>query len=291
MTITLGAKQRSVVALCIVVILPTFWLAGTGCVLHPMGSTPWRTTRLMARSRVADSRFLRWHGASAQPTDTNTSTETTSSTETNTTTTAANATATRTMTETTTSTTLTDPLETNATTAMASGPTGPDATTPTATTSLSANATITESSSGGSIVDATPTGSASSPGSPQATGPPSPPSPPRTTTTAGPDAPVPPPSPRNATTRLATQSTTPAQGGPATSGPGNATTATPVNPLEQLNGDGFDDTWRDAVDDKRLIVAARWLAVWLDTPFEAGRHVARLDKIRDYEVAHRGPRP
>ncbi len=37
--------------------------------------------------------------------------------------------------------------------------------------------------------------------------------------------------------------------------------------------------------------AARWLAVWLDTPFEGGRHVPRLEKIRDYEVAHGAPRP
>ena len=30
----------------------------------------------------------------------------------------------------------------------------------------------------------------------------------------------------------------------------------------------------------------RWLEVWLATPFEGGRHVARLDKIRAYEAAH-----
>jgi ribose 5-phosphate isomerase B len=28
---------------------------------------------------------------------------------------------------------------------------------------------------------------------------------------------------------------------------------------------------------------ARWLAVWLETPFEGGRHVRRLSKIRAYE--------
>ena len=32
--------------------------------------------------------------------------------------------------------------------------------------------------------------------------------------------------------------------------------------------------------------AARWLRVWLDTPFEGGRHVPRLAKIRAYEDAH-----
>lgn len=31
---------------------------------------------------------------------------------------------------------------------------------------------------------------------------------------------------------------------------------------------------------------ARWLRVWLDTPFEGGRHVPRLEKIRAYERAH-----
>jgi RpiB/LacA/LacB family sugar-phosphate isomerase len=31
---------------------------------------------------------------------------------------------------------------------------------------------------------------------------------------------------------------------------------------------------------------ARWLRIWLDTPFEGGRHVARLRKIHDYEAAH-----
>ena len=28
---------------------------------------------------------------------------------------------------------------------------------------------------------------------------------------------------------------------------------------------------------------ARWLRLWLDTPFEGGRHVPRLEKIRAYE--------
>jgi len=31
---------------------------------------------------------------------------------------------------------------------------------------------------------------------------------------------------------------------------------------------------------------ARWLRIWLDTPFEGGRHVPRLRKIHDYEAAH-----
>jgi RpiB/LacA/LacB family sugar-phosphate isomerase len=31
---------------------------------------------------------------------------------------------------------------------------------------------------------------------------------------------------------------------------------------------------------------AQWLRVWLETPFEGGRHVARLEKIRAYERAH-----
>ena len=30
----------------------------------------------------------------------------------------------------------------------------------------------------------------------------------------------------------------------------------------------------------------RWMLVWLDTPFEGGRHVPRLAKIADYERAH-----
>ena len=32
--------------------------------------------------------------------------------------------------------------------------------------------------------------------------------------------------------------------------------------------------------------AVRWLLLWLETPFEAGRHVARLRKIAEYEAAH-----
>lgn len=32
--------------------------------------------------------------------------------------------------------------------------------------------------------------------------------------------------------------------------------------------------------------AVRWLHLWLETPFEAGRHVARLRKIADYEATH-----
>ena len=100
---------------------------------------------------------------------------------------------------------------------------------------------------------------------------------------------MPPPSPRNATTRLATQSTTPAQGGPATSGTGNTTTATPVNPLEQLNGDGFDDTWRDAVDDKRLIVAARWLAVMV--AFSSGIFLCSGIRMLRWLVANRSRKP
>ena len=31
---------------------------------------------------------------------------------------------------------------------------------------------------------------------------------------------------------------------------------------------------------------ARWLSIWLETPFEGGRHVARLRKIAEYESAH-----
>jgi len=30
----------------------------------------------------------------------------------------------------------------------------------------------------------------------------------------------------------------------------------------------------------------RWMVVWLDTPFEGGRHVPRLAKIAEYERAH-----
>jgi len=33
--------------------------------------------------------------------------------------------------------------------------------------------------------------------------------------------------------------------------------------------------------------AARWLRIWLETPFEGGRHVARLEKILAYEKSHR----
>jgi RpiB/LacA/LacB family sugar-phosphate isomerase len=32
--------------------------------------------------------------------------------------------------------------------------------------------------------------------------------------------------------------------------------------------------------------AVRWLGIWLTTPFEGGRHVARLRKIAEYENAH-----
>jgi RpiB/LacA/LacB family sugar-phosphate isomerase len=31
---------------------------------------------------------------------------------------------------------------------------------------------------------------------------------------------------------------------------------------------------------------ARWLRIWLETPFEGGRHVARLRKIAAYEALH-----
>lgn len=31
---------------------------------------------------------------------------------------------------------------------------------------------------------------------------------------------------------------------------------------------------------------SRWLRVWLDTPFEGGRHIQRLRKIHAYEQAH-----
>ena len=34
---------------------------------------------------------------------------------------------------------------------------------------------------------------------------------------------------------------------------------------------------------------ARWLKIWLETPFEGGRHVARLRKIADYERTHVTP--
>ena len=36
--------------------------------------------------------------------------------------------------------------------------------------------------------------------------------------------------------------------------------------------------------DHELVVT--WLRVWLETPFEGGRHVARLAKIAAYEAAH-----
>jgi RpiB/LacA/LacB family sugar-phosphate isomerase len=32
--------------------------------------------------------------------------------------------------------------------------------------------------------------------------------------------------------------------------------------------------------------AARWLRIWLETPFEGGRHVRRLQKIQEYEQSH-----
>ena len=37
--------------------------------------------------------------------------------------------------------------------------------------------------------------------------------------------------------------------------------------------------------------AARWLKLWLETPFEGGRHVPRLRKIADYEASHPTTRP
>jgi len=36
--------------------------------------------------------------------------------------------------------------------------------------------------------------------------------------------------------------------------------------------------------------AVRWLRLWLETPFEGGRHLARLTKIRAYEATHLGLR-
>jgi len=36
--------------------------------------------------------------------------------------------------------------------------------------------------------------------------------------------------------------------------------------------------------------AVRWLRIWLETPFEGGRHLPRLAKIRDYELSHPSPR-
>ena len=37
--------------------------------------------------------------------------------------------------------------------------------------------------------------------------------------------------------------------------------------------------------------AARWLRIWLETPFEGGRHVPRLRKIAEYEAHHPTVRP
>ena len=37
--------------------------------------------------------------------------------------------------------------------------------------------------------------------------------------------------------------------------------------------------------------AVGWLTLWLDTPFEGGRHLPRLRKIADYEAAHPPLRP
>lgn len=31
---------------------------------------------------------------------------------------------------------------------------------------------------------------------------------------------------------------------------------------------------------------ARWVEIWLETPFEGGRHARRLEKIREYEHGH-----
>ena len=36
----------------------------------------------------------------------------------------------------------------------------------------------------------------------------------------------------------------------------------------------------------RIDDAVRWLGVWLETPFEGGRHEPRLRKIADYESSH-----
>ncbi len=36
--------------------------------------------------------------------------------------------------------------------------------------------------------------------------------------------------------------------------------------------------------------AVRWLRIWLETPFEGGRHLPRLEKIRAYEDLHRRTR-
>jgi ribose 5-phosphate isomerase B len=35
--------------------------------------------------------------------------------------------------------------------------------------------------------------------------------------------------------------------------------------------------------------AVRWMRIWLETPFEGGRHIPRLRKIREYE-AHLPPK-
>jgi ribose 5-phosphate isomerase B len=32
--------------------------------------------------------------------------------------------------------------------------------------------------------------------------------------------------------------------------------------------------------------ALRWLRIWIETPFEGGRHQRRIQKILDYEAAH-----
>jgi RpiB/LacA/LacB family sugar-phosphate isomerase len=37
--------------------------------------------------------------------------------------------------------------------------------------------------------------------------------------------------------------------------------------------------------------AVRWLRVWLDTPFEGGRHLPRLRKIAEYETTHSTGKP
>jgi RpiB/LacA/LacB family sugar-phosphate isomerase len=36
----------------------------------------------------------------------------------------------------------------------------------------------------------------------------------------------------------------------------------------------------------RIDDAVRWLGIWLQTPFEGGRHVPRLRKISEYEQSH-----
>lgn len=35
-----------------------------------------------------------------------------------------------------------------------------------------------------------------------------------------------------------------------------------------------------------LDAVVRWMRIWIDTAFEGGRHVARLNKISAYEVSH-----